>query len=67
MSDFSWKIWAKKWLFGAGAVLGSTALIYTADYMKATEFPVEYQFWAGLLILVFIQVGNMIKHSYPSA
>ena len=64
MADFDIKIWLKKWGFGLAAVLGSTAMIYTADYLQITEFPVEYQFWAGMLIIILTQVGNMIKHSY---
>jgi len=61
---FDFKIWLKKWGFGIGATLLSTGLIYTADYINITEFPVEYAFWAGIAVTVLNQIGNMIKHSY---
>jgi hypothetical protein len=62
MGDFDIKIWLKKWGWGLCAILASTGIIYTADYMSLTEFPPEYAFWAGLIVIILNQVGNMIKH-----
>lgn len=63
MGNFDLKIWLKKWGYGLGATLASTAVIYTADYLQVTEFPPEYAFWAGLITIILVQVGNMIKHA----
>ena len=64
MGDFSWNIWFKKFGKGLGLTLASTGILYTADYLQATDFPAEYAFWAGLLIITLSQIGNWIKHAY---
>jgi len=62
MSDFNLKTWAKKWVYGVVATAGTAAVVYTADYLQATTFPVEYAFWGGLATIIIVQIGNAIKH-----
>ena len=64
MSDFDIKIWLKKYAKGLGLTLLSTGLIYTADYIELTEFPADYAFYTGLLVITLSQIGNYIKHEY---
>lgn len=62
MGNFEWKIWLGKWVKGLAVVLLSTGLLYTADYMELTEFPPEYAFGAGIVIIFLNQIGNWLKH-----
>jgi len=64
MGNFDWTIWGKKLLKGIGITCIAAAIIFGADYIQVTEFPVEYAFWAGLTYTVLSQIGNWIKHEY---
>ena len=64
MGDFDIKVWGWKFAKGLGVTLAATGCIYTAEYLKATNFPPEYAFWGGLLVVVLGQIGNWIKHTY---
>jgi hypothetical protein len=62
MGDFNLKTWAKKWVYGFGAVVATAAVVYTTDYLQATTFPPQYAFWGGLITVLVVQLGNAIKH-----
>ena len=64
MGDMNWKIWGIKLAKGLGLTCVAAGLIYTADYVQATEFPVEYAFWAGIAYTFLSQIGNWIKHTF---
>lgn len=61
--DMDWKKWFIKLGKGLGVTLVATGLIYTADYINLTEFPTEYAFISGLVVLVLNQVGNWLQHA----
>ena len=62
MGDFKLSTWAKKWLYGLGATLATTAVIAVGDYLQTTQFPVEYAFWGGIITVIVVNIGNAIKH-----
>ena len=64
MGDFKWKKWGEKWAKGLGATVVSAGLIYTANYITASELPADHAFWFGLVAICCVQIGNMIKHKY---
>lgn len=64
MTDFDIKIWLKKWGWGFLAVGVSSGLIWTAEYIDVNTLPPEYAFWGGLISVVALQIGNMIKHTF---
>ena len=63
MGDFNLKIWAKKCLYGAGAVAGSAAIVYVLNYIETTDIPTEYAIYASILTVVLTLIGNAIKHT----
>lgn len=63
MGDFDWDIWWKKLGKNLALVLGSTALIYIAEYLTAYPLPEEFAFWGGLFTIACLQIGNYIKHN----
>ena len=62
-NDMNWEVWWKKLGKGLGLTLLASGLIYVANYIDATTFPVEYAFWASLVYTGLSQAGNWIKHS----
>lgn len=64
MGDFNWKTWAVKGL-KKSAVVGvfafGTAFV---DYIKLTDFPVEYVGYVGGAIVIIELVLNGIKHKW---
>jgi hypothetical protein len=64
MGDFDLKTWLIKGAYKVGYTLVATGLITFANYMKMTEFPPHYVFWAGILYTILMEAGNLIKHKY---
>lgn len=62
--DQDWKIWLTKFGKGAAAMLVATLLTYSATFLQNNPLPdPKWQFVAGFLVVIFIQLGNLIKHA----
>jgi hypothetical protein len=62
MADFNIKIWTTKWAYGLTAVVATTAVAFTAEYVNVTTFPPEYAFLGSIISILLVQAGNAIKH-----
>ena len=64
LGDQDWKIWFKKFGKGLGAVLLASGVAYSATFLQENPLPdPKYQFIAGLIVVILLQIGNYIKHA----
>jgi hypothetical protein len=62
--DQDWTIWFTKFGKGLLAIIIATFLTYVATFLQDNPLPdPKWQFIAGFLVIVFIQLGNLIKHA----